>query len=391
MNPFQSLASRIEGYGLDASIMHTMSTMYRTNTGKLFHATASCGRLKNSKTVRPEQVDLADKSARGTCDLCFKDVPHPYSRYSQGAYSISEQSSSLERLEKGEMTWTVISQAEMIVTMLNSLAVHPNTEPWRTEIDTLISRAQTVAELSRAAITDLSGVLRSCAVELFEGERSAMEVSYPSIGAGQGYSSGQRRVIESLWRTWRDHVAAGNSYEFSNEAAMKSAKEVMGLKPSAFEQIPQKSQLRHEDFTTLQEWLVAEWCLEVDEVLSGIVNGWSVTAQRHVDENINKPDRVVLTEPDTRYGSSRVMLMLSPFSPLRLQSNQTMVIAKVPALVGKWLEARSRSHYAWYGNVESSDEDTAEMLQFCAALLDQHGGEMSKLETVLEVARVTAN
>jgi hypothetical protein len=218
-----------------------------------------------------------------------------------------------------------------------------------------------------------------------------MELNYPAIGAGQGYSSGQRRVIESLWRTWRDHVSAGNSYEFANEAALKSAKDVVGQKPTAFEQIPQKSRLRHEDFETLQEWLVAEWCLEVDEVLVEIVNKWSATAQRHVDENINKPDRVVLTEPDTRYSSSRVMLVLSPFSPLRLQSNQTMVIAKVPALIGKWLESRSRSGYAWYGNVESSDEDTAEMLQFCAALLDQHGGEMSKLETVLEVARVTAN
>lgn len=391
MNPFQSLAARIEGYGLDTSVMHTLITAYRTSSGKLFHQHQHCGRLKNSNTVRAEQVDLAASSARGTCDLCFKELPRPYSTYSQGSYAISEQSSALKRLEQGEVTWTSISQAEMIVTQLTNLAVAPSTEPWRTEIDTLIARAQMLAERSRAATTDLSGVMRSCAVELFDGERSAQESTYPVLGGVAGYSSNQRRVVENLWRTWRDRVAAGNTYEFANAAAVAFAKDALGSRPSTFEQIPQTSRLRHEDFETLQDWLIAEWSHEVDEVMFGIVSAWSANAQRFVDQHLDKPDRAVLTELDTRYGESKVMLMLSPFAPLRLQSNQAMVVAKIPAIVGTWLEKRSRSHYAWYENIEASEDDTAEMLQFCAALLDQHGGEMAKLSTVLEVARVTAN
>jgi hypothetical protein len=122
---------------------------------------------------------------------------------------------------------------------------------------------------------------------------------------------------------------------------------------------------------------------------------WQSAVEQKISSAAQKTDVIVLCTLESSYSSyreDRQRMMLAPFAPRRLATNQSMVVVRLPYITAEWLDkAIGSSSYSrrWYNRVAAEASDTPEILDMVAGLLDYNGEEMSKLDVVLDVARAT--
>jgi hypothetical protein len=397
VNHFQELASILRSYGLNDDVAHQVRDAYRSPSGKLWHLKYSCGRLARSTAgITSEKADLAAPQAWNVCSTCAPQLSDRLTRLRRLAYQYDELARDLSRIEAAEPTWATLGRGESIIDALVRLLQTEGSDNWHTEINALIARARSFIENTREASSNPAALARASAVTFVNGPEHVSGMDLHVFGDANSYSSPSRRkAVDAAWGRWSDLISSGSSYETALTAAKAYAEEQIGKVPHTVAQLPRTPRLQQADFSSLQEWLTAEWNIEASERLTEMLLRWQNTVEQLIVATASKPDVVVLCTLESSYGSyrdDRQRMMLAPFAPRRLATNQSMAVVRLPHLTAEWLDKMiGSSSYSrrWYGRVPAEATDTPEVLEMVAGLLDYNGEEMSKLDVVLDVARAT--
>lgn len=393
MNVFQSLAASLRNSGLSDYEAHEVQLVHRSAGGKLWHLNHSCGRLRRSTSVLTEKVDLASDAAWPVCSVCCPSVPERLKRLERIAYSFREQKQTFEEARQGALGWGTLGRCEAVIDQLAQMLSNPNASLWHSEMSALSAEVRVFLESVRSKAVVPSVVVRSCAVDFFNGSENAENPAFCTLGTSSSYSGSQRRVIEQHWRTWSSWIAGGGSYETAAAEAHKSTLNSLGQTPASFEQIPNSTRLNQADFPSLKAWIHAEWTRERDEVLTSLSQKWEEKSESIIASAASREDSIVLCPLDAPVGyrDDRLRLVLAPFAPKRLASASNMVVVRLPYLVAEWVDKNVRSNYRtrWFGRVAADESDSDVVLEVAAGLLDHSGGEMANLDVVVDVARAT--
>lgn len=397
MNHFQELASRLRSYGLNDDVAHQVRDAYRTPSGKLWHLKYSCGRLARSTAgITSEKADLAAPQAWNVCSTCAPSLPDRLSRLEHIARQYDDSARDLTRIEAAEPTWTTLGRGESIIDNLVRLLQIDGSDNWHTEINALIARARSFIENTREASSNPAALARASAVSFVNGPELVSGMDLHVFGDANAYSPPSRRkAVDAAWGRWMELISSGSSYETALSDAKAHTEQQIGNVPHNVAQLPRTPRLQQADFSSLQEWLTAEWRIETSERLTEMLLKWQSAVEQKISSAAQKTDVIVLCTLESSYSSyreDRQRMMLAPFAPRRLATNQSMVVVRLPYITAEWLDkAIGSSSYSrrWYNRVAAEASDTPEILDMVAGLLDYNGEEMSKLDVVLDVARAT--
>jgi hypothetical protein len=381
-NLYLSLAKELETAGLNADIAHAQQQFFRGSSGKLLHMSPHCGRLRRASHIDTIICDPAVEDIP-LCSACFKELPRIMENNRRLAHSLASMMREVQSV-KNSTGWSAMATALTVRSNLEQLSTNDNINYWITELTTAIHDLDEILERLNATVKNEDAVKMACATAAVSLSPYYENKSLTSLGSVERYSSTRslRNSIDAVWKAWSECVRDGRLQD-AKQAADEALVGALGDTPEAFSMLPDVAQLDHTLFTSMKEWLKAEWQLKRDESLDYVIAGFEKQTEKTLAEHASNPDKVMVLQGSNSYRDSSLMY-ISNFDPVRASTVPGALVIKVPSVVFAYM---SRTHVRVTQVCDALETDDSLVLQAAAQLYDPNNGEMGKMETVMQVAR----
>lgn len=381
-NLYLSLAKELETAGLNADIAHAQQQFFRGGSGKLLHASPHCGRLRRASHVDTIICDPAVEDIP-LCSACFKELPRAMENNRRLAHSLASMMREVQ-IVKNSTGWSTMATALTVRSNLEQLSTNDSINYWITELTTAIHELDENLERLNATVKNEDAVKMACATIDVSLSPYYEKQSLTSLGSIERYSNTKslRNSIDATWKAWNSCVRDGRLQD-AKQAAYEALEQVLGNTPESFSMLPDVAQLDHTLFTSMKEWLKAEWQLKRDEAFNYVIAGFEKQTEKTLAEHASNPDKVLVLQGSNAYRDSSLMY-ISNFDPVRASTVPGALVIRVPSVVFAYM---SRTHVRVTQVCDALETDDTLVLQAAAQLYDPNNGEMGKIETVMQVAR----